>query len=102
MWIFTKYGFFSAVCARQGSGKQGQDVMHVFRHSVESSLHVGSFLGHEKRRGHKPRLDQIGVRGLRRTPHPSVLCERLRTYSARVIEPSDTTSIGYLSIELNM
>lgn len=26
MWIFTKYGFFSAVCARQGSGKQGQPV----------------------------------------------------------------------------
>jgi hypothetical protein len=26
MWIFTKHGFFSAVCARQGSGKQGQPV----------------------------------------------------------------------------
>ena len=26
MWIFTKYGFFSAVCARQGSGKQGQPI----------------------------------------------------------------------------
>ena len=24
MWIFTKYGFFSAVCARQGNGKHGQ------------------------------------------------------------------------------
>lgn len=22
MWLFTKHGFFSAVCARQGSGKQ--------------------------------------------------------------------------------
>jgi hypothetical protein len=26
MWIFTKHGFFSAVCARKGSGKQGQAV----------------------------------------------------------------------------
>jgi hypothetical protein len=24
MWIFTKHGFFSAVCARQGDGKPGQ------------------------------------------------------------------------------
>ena len=24
MWIFTKYGFFSAVCARKGDGKQGR------------------------------------------------------------------------------
>src|SRR5262245_1671017 len=26
MWVFTKHGFFSAVCARQGSGKHGQPV----------------------------------------------------------------------------
>ena len=26
MWIFTKYGFFSAVCARQGDGKLGQAI----------------------------------------------------------------------------
>jgi hypothetical protein len=26
MWVFTKHGFFSAVCARQGSGKLGQPV----------------------------------------------------------------------------
>jgi hypothetical protein len=26
MWIFTKHGFFSAVCARKGSGKHGQPV----------------------------------------------------------------------------
>lgn len=26
MWIFTKYGFFSAVCARQGDGSHGQPV----------------------------------------------------------------------------
>ena len=26
MWIFTKHGFFSAVCARQGDGKHGQPV----------------------------------------------------------------------------
>jgi len=26
MWIFTKYGFFSAVCARQGDGSRGQPV----------------------------------------------------------------------------
>lgn len=26
MWIFTKYGFFSAVCAREGSGRHGQPV----------------------------------------------------------------------------
>ena len=26
MWIFTKHGFFSAVCVRQESGKHGQTV----------------------------------------------------------------------------
>ncbi len=26
MWIFTKYGFYSAVCARQGDGRHGQPV----------------------------------------------------------------------------
>ncbi|GIW79151.1 MAG: hypothetical protein KatS3mg105_0958 [Gemmatales bacterium] len=26
MWIFTKHGFFSAVCARQGSGEHGEPV----------------------------------------------------------------------------
>jgi len=26
MWIFTRYGFFSAVCARQGDGGHGQPV----------------------------------------------------------------------------
>jgi hypothetical protein len=26
MWVFTKHGFFSAVCARQGTGKQGQQI----------------------------------------------------------------------------
>ena len=26
MWIFTRYGFFSAVSARQGDGKYGQDI----------------------------------------------------------------------------
>jgi hypothetical protein len=26
MWIFTKHGFFSAVCARKGDGKHGQAV----------------------------------------------------------------------------
>jgi hypothetical protein len=26
MWIFSKYGFFSAVCARQGDGSHGQPV----------------------------------------------------------------------------
>ena len=26
MWIFTKHGFFSVVCARQGNGKHGQPV----------------------------------------------------------------------------
>jgi len=26
MWIFTKHGFFSAVCARQGEGEPGQPV----------------------------------------------------------------------------
>ncbi len=24
MWLFTKYGFYSAVCARQGDGSHGQ------------------------------------------------------------------------------
>ena len=28
MWIFTKHGFFSAVCARQAEGKRGQPVDH--------------------------------------------------------------------------
>ena len=26
MWVFTTYGFFSAVCARKGNGKYGQPV----------------------------------------------------------------------------
>jgi hypothetical protein len=26
MWVFTKYGFFSGVCARQGSGKLDQPI----------------------------------------------------------------------------
>jgi len=26
MWVFTKHGFFKAVCARQGGGKYGQPV----------------------------------------------------------------------------
>lgn len=26
MWIFTKYGFYSAVCARQGGGEHGQPI----------------------------------------------------------------------------
>jgi hypothetical protein len=26
MWIFTKHGFFSAVCARKGDGKHGRPV----------------------------------------------------------------------------
>jgi hypothetical protein len=26
MWIFTKHGFFSAVCARQGDGKHGEPI----------------------------------------------------------------------------
>lgn len=26
MWVFTKYGFYSAVCARAGNGKHGQPV----------------------------------------------------------------------------
>jgi hypothetical protein len=29
MWIFTKHGFFSAVCARQGDGKHGQPVDRI-------------------------------------------------------------------------
>jgi hypothetical protein len=26
MWLFTRYGFFSAVCARQSDGRHGQPV----------------------------------------------------------------------------
>ena len=26
MWVFTKYGFYSVVCARQGDGSHGQPV----------------------------------------------------------------------------
>jgi hypothetical protein len=26
MWIFTKHGFFSAVCARQGDGRHGRPI----------------------------------------------------------------------------
>ena len=26
MWVFTKHGFFSAVCARQGDGAHGQPI----------------------------------------------------------------------------
>ena len=26
MWLFTKYGFYSAVCARQGDGSHGEPI----------------------------------------------------------------------------
>jgi hypothetical protein len=26
MWIFTRYGFFSAVCAREGDGAHGRPI----------------------------------------------------------------------------
>jgi hypothetical protein len=26
MWLFTRYGFYSAVCARQGDGRKGRPV----------------------------------------------------------------------------
>ncbi len=26
MWLFTRHGFYSAVCAREGSGRQGEPV----------------------------------------------------------------------------
>jgi hypothetical protein len=38
MWIFTKHGFFSAVCARQGDGKHGQPV-DVNRMMVRARIH---------------------------------------------------------------
>lgn len=41
MWIFTKYGFYSAVCARQGDGRQHQPVdpdRIMVRARVESHL----------------------------------------------------------------
>jgi hypothetical protein len=28
MWIFTKHGFYSAVCARKGDGRHGQPIDH--------------------------------------------------------------------------
>ena len=32
MWLFTKHGFFSAVCARQGDGKHGAiKRLHILR-----------------------------------------------------------------------
>jgi len=39
MWIFTKHGFFSAVCARQGNGKHGQSV-HLDRIMVRARLRI--------------------------------------------------------------
>lgn len=38
MWIFTKHGFFSAVCARQGNGDHGQPV-DLNRIMVRARLH---------------------------------------------------------------
>jgi hypothetical protein len=43
MWIFTKHGFFSAVCARKGNGKRGQPVdpdRIMVRARVRSHLEV--------------------------------------------------------------
>ncbi|MGH7144253.1 MAG: hypothetical protein ACREJ2_09050 [Planctomycetota bacterium] len=53
MWIFTKHGFFSAVCARQGSGKHGQPVdpnrimvrARVRAHLESLKKRFGSLLG---------------------------------------------------------
>jgi hypothetical protein len=38
MWIFTKHGFFSAVCARQGKGAHGQPV-DLDRIMIRGRLH---------------------------------------------------------------
>jgi hypothetical protein len=41
MWLFTKYGFFSVVCARQGDGEHGQPVdpqRMMIRARLESHL----------------------------------------------------------------
>jgi hypothetical protein len=37
MWLFTKYGFFSIVCARQGDGKQGQPIDTAPAHGARES-----------------------------------------------------------------
>lgn len=38
MWIFTKYGFYSVVCARQGDGRHG-DPVDPNRIMVRARLH---------------------------------------------------------------
>jgi hypothetical protein len=45
MWLFTKQGFFSAVCARQGSGMHGQPVdPHHASHTCPTTAAVSGRL----------------------------------------------------------
>ena len=53
MWAFTRYGFFSAVCARQGNGKHGQPIdpnrimvrARVRAHLESLKMRFGDLLG---------------------------------------------------------
>jgi hypothetical protein len=53
MWLFTKHGFFSAVCARQGAGERGQPVdrnrvmirARVRKHLEDLQNEFGDLLG---------------------------------------------------------
>lgn len=56
MWIFTKYGFFSAVCARKGTGRHGQPIdparlmirARVRRHLDALKERFPALLGHSE------------------------------------------------------
>lgn len=75
MWMFTKYGFFSAVCARQGDGRHGSPVdptRTMVRARVRAHL--------EALQGQYP--DLLGTSSIQGTGHTD--------YAYRIFLPTDT------------
>jgi len=60
MWVFTRQGFFSAVCARQGSGKHGQpiDLNRIMVRAPLGGKRSASKRGPGTSSLHGPRLEQ--------------------------------------------
>ena len=40
MWLFNKYGFYSAVCARQGDGRYANPFLHRIMMRVRVRIHL--------------------------------------------------------------
>ena len=71
MWIFTKHGFFSAVCARQGDGRHGQPV------------DPDRMMVRARNRGHLEAAEEAVRRPARPVRHSGVGRDRLRLPTLR-------------------